>query len=116
MKKIIHNRGRCRICQTVIESKHVHDFVSCKCGAVSVDGGHEYLRRVGDIHLFEDLSEVEEVKEKAKSEITVTVGNEHYKFKISFAELFDSVVLQHLKDEIKRDSINEILDKGDNNG
>ena len=31
----------------MIESKHVHDFVSCSCGAIAVDGGHDYLRRCG---------------------------------------------------------------------
>jgi len=36
-----------------------------------------------------------------KSEITVNVGNETYKFKISFADLFDKIFLQPLKDEIK---------------
>ena len=33
------------ICGDEIESKHRHDFVTCKCGACSVDGGHDYLRR-----------------------------------------------------------------------
>lgn len=39
------NRAKCLKCGDVIESKHVHDFVSCKCGAISVDGGREYLKR-----------------------------------------------------------------------
>jgi len=57
--KIIRNRGRCLICNTIIESKHRHDFVWCKCGAVAVDGGNDYLKRVGKPSLFEDLSEFE---------------------------------------------------------
>jgi hypothetical protein len=24
----------------------MHEFVTCSCGRVSIDGGHEYLRRV----------------------------------------------------------------------
>lgn len=36
-------------------------FVTCKCGAVSVDGGHNYIRRCADsLEDFEDLSEYEE--------------------------------------------------------
>lgn len=42
---IIRNAIRCNICGEEIESKHRHDFVTCKCGSCSVDGGHNYLRR-----------------------------------------------------------------------
>ena len=42
---IIKNAIRCNICGEEIESTHRHDFVTCKCGACSVDGGHDYLRR-----------------------------------------------------------------------
>ena len=45
---IISNSATCRNCKDFIFSRHVHDFVTCKCGAISVDGGQEYLRRVGD--------------------------------------------------------------------
>lgn len=44
MSKIIRNRIKCKKCQDIIESKDVHDFQTCKCGAVSVDGGQEYQR------------------------------------------------------------------------
>jgi hypothetical protein len=37
-------RVRCLKCQDVIQSTHVHDFVRCKCGAIFVDGGSDYLR------------------------------------------------------------------------
>ena len=46
MKKIIKNAIRCTICGDEIESKHCHDFQTCSCGACSVDGGKEYLRRL----------------------------------------------------------------------
>lgn len=32
-------------CNELIESRHVHDYVSCNCGNIAVDGGKEYLRR-----------------------------------------------------------------------
>ena len=43
--QITRNAAKCLICEEVIESKHVHDFVTCKCGNLSVDGGLEYVKR-----------------------------------------------------------------------
>ena len=59
MRKIKSNKIRCRNCDEIIESVSVHDFKFCKCGAVAVDGGHEYLRRCGNLENFEELSEYE---------------------------------------------------------
>jgi signal peptidase I len=63
MKKLIRNRCQCRQCGDIIESKHTHDWVGCKCGAIFTDGGKDYVRRgyknKGDII---DLSEYQ-VKE-----------------------------------------------------
>ena len=56
MRKIIVNKIRCKRCGDVIESKSVHDFKFCKCEAVAVDGGHDYLRRLGETEDWEDLS------------------------------------------------------------
>ncbi len=65
MKKIIKNAIQCKLCGEVIESKHVHDFVQCKCGACAVDGGHDYLRRCfRDKDCYIDLSESIEISEE----------------------------------------------------
>ena len=40
------NRARCKACGDVIESKSRHDFVTCKCGSISLDGGRDYCRRL----------------------------------------------------------------------
>jgi len=62
--RIIKNKARCRKCGDIIESKYRHDFVSCKCGAIFVDGGHSYLRRgAKDLKDIEELSEEEEIGE-----------------------------------------------------
>ena len=53
---IIENTVACMSCGDKIFSRHRHDFVTCTCGAVSVDGGQEYLRRVGDFTNAMDLS------------------------------------------------------------
>ena len=50
------NQARCKRCGDLIESKYRHDFVSCKCGAIFVDGGNDYCRRGGNPEDFEDLS------------------------------------------------------------
>lgn len=60
---IISNKIRCKKCGEEIESKHRHDFVWCACGSVAVDGGHDYLRRIGKLDLIEDLSETKDEKE-----------------------------------------------------
>lgn len=65
MRKIIKNAIQCKLCGEVFESKHVHDFVQCKCGACAVDGGHEYLRRCfRDKDCYIDLSESIETSEE----------------------------------------------------
>jgi len=45
---IVSNSLTCGYCDDSIYSAHVHDFVTCKCGKTAVDGGQEYIRRVGD--------------------------------------------------------------------
>ena len=40
----MRNRVQCLICNEVIESKFTHDYVTCSCGNVSVDGGHDYCK------------------------------------------------------------------------
>jgi hypothetical protein len=42
---LLLNAVQCLSCDEVIVSRHRHDFKSCKCGNVSVDGGLEYKRR-----------------------------------------------------------------------
>lgn len=54
---ILRNRVRCLVCEAVIESVTRHDYVTCLCGAVSVDGGKDYLKRNGNMENWEELSE-----------------------------------------------------------
>ncbi len=60
--RIWHNRARCKKCGEIIESKHRHDFVMCKCGAVGIDGGTWYIRCTGmpdDMELLTELYDPE---------------------------------------------------------
>jgi len=60
LKKILCNKIKCKKCGDIIESKNRHDFVSCKCGSVAVDGGNSYLKRIGNREDWEELSEFTE--------------------------------------------------------
>jgi hypothetical protein len=66
--RLVRNAIRCLSCETVIESKSRHDFVTCPCGRVSVDGGLEYNRILwkGDEGLtYENLAVYETPEEVA---------------------------------------------------
>lgn len=41
---VLRNSIKCNHCNDEIESKHRHDFVTCKCGKISVDGGKDYRK------------------------------------------------------------------------
>ena len=45
MAGIIHNRAKCLLCGDIVESRYRHEFVTCKCGNLSADGGLSYLKR-----------------------------------------------------------------------
>ncbi len=59
-RRIIRNAIKCNTCGDIIESVYTHDFKTCSCGRVSVDGGHDYLRRCFKESQddYTDLSEV----------------------------------------------------------
>lgn len=49
------NSAKCRKCEDVIVSANKHDYVSCKCGAIALDGGSWYSRNIGNPEDFESL-------------------------------------------------------------
>lgn len=53
---IVSNQARCKKCGDVIFSRHRHDYVECSCGAISVDGGRDYLKRGGSLDHVEEQS------------------------------------------------------------
>jgi len=57
--EILRNMAKCRLCGDIIESKHRHDFVRCKCGSIFVDGGKDYLRRGGELNNIIEMTESE---------------------------------------------------------
>lgn len=61
---IIRNSARCKKCQEEVISRHRYDFVTCKCGALSVDGGLAYLKRCGNMEDREETSIIEEQEDR----------------------------------------------------
>jgi hypothetical protein len=42
----MRNRAKCKLCNEILESFHQHDYVTCKCGEISIDGGLQYLHAI----------------------------------------------------------------------
>lgn len=77
MDKIITNKIKCRTCGDVIESVFTHDLKRCKCGAVEIDGGKEYLRRSAKnlddiIELSTVINADDEIQEKDMIDIGIS--------------------------------------------
>ena len=66
-KQILVNQLQCNSCKDIITSYHTHDFKYCKCGKIAVDGGREYLRRVGELTGYTDLSMMDDGKHSTRS-------------------------------------------------
>ena len=59
IKVLTKNSIKCLICNTILESKHRHDYVKCHCpNETACDGGLEYQRTLAvDLDLIENLCE-----------------------------------------------------------
>lgn len=53
---ILLNQVECHKCRDQPWSADRHDYRPCKCGSIAVDGGMGYLRRVGDVTAYTELS------------------------------------------------------------
>ena len=78
----MRNRAKCKLCEEVIESLTVHDYVRCKCGEISIDGGRNYFKASAkNFHNFlrvDDEDNVVEVKLIDKSEVEEKVVEEEH--------------------------------------
>ena len=57
---IMSNKIKCKKCGDIIESKSTNDYKRCSCGAVAIDGGKDYLKRIGNEEDYEELSEIKD--------------------------------------------------------
>lgn len=53
---IVQNAVTCLSCGDFIYSAHRHHYNQCTCGAIAVDGGQDYLRRVGAVDACVEMS------------------------------------------------------------
>lgn len=69
MRKLTRNAAKCLLCGDIIESKSVHDFATCNCGNISVDGGLDYAKRCfKEYNTWEELCEWEEIEDTVPEE------------------------------------------------
>lgn len=57
---IISNKIKCKKCGDIIQSKSTNDYKRCSCGAIAIDGGKDYLKRIGYEKDYEELSEIKD--------------------------------------------------------
>ena len=75
IKVLTKNSVKCLICNTILESKHRHDYVKCHCpNETACDGGLEYQRTLAvDLSLIDNLCEyrtlTQESYDKEQAEI-----------------------------------------------
>lgn len=66
---ILLNQAQCNNCFDIITSKHRHDYVTCSCGNLSVDGGLDYTKRkfgdkgYSDISVYADEDDIKTIRE-----------------------------------------------------
>ena len=60
-EEIISNKIKCKKCGDIIESKSTNDYKGCPCGVVAIDGGKDYLKRIGNEEDYEELSIIKNV-------------------------------------------------------
>ena len=60
-EEIISNKIKCKKSGDIIEAKSTNDYKRCSCGAVAVDGGKDYLKRIGNEENYEKLSIIKNV-------------------------------------------------------
>lgn len=53
--RLVKNSAMCLKCKDIITSYTRYDFVTCRCHALSVDGGLDYVRRLGNQADFKNL-------------------------------------------------------------
>lgn len=74
----MRNRAKCKLCGDIIESTHKHDFVTCSCGEISVDGGDQYykanFRNIENLCFLDDKGNEIVSKCQAKKENFITVS------------------------------------------
>lgn len=72
------NRAKCKLCFDILESFHLHDYVTCKCGEISISGGNDKLEcSAKDWNNFLRIDDQgNEVVVKVKDSVEVSASND----------------------------------------
>lgn len=66
---LLLNQAQCNNCFDIITSKHRHDYVTCSCGNLSVDGGLDYTKRkfgdkgYSELSVYADEDDIAKIRE-----------------------------------------------------
>lgn len=63
----MRNRAKCALCEDIIESFHQHDYVPCKCGEISIDGGKTSFK--ASAHHWENFIRIDDNDKEIKPKI-----------------------------------------------
>ena len=112
IKVLTKNSVKCLVCNTILESKHRHDFVTCGCKNQTFnDGGLSYNRVGGkDLSLIENLCEYRTLtqesydKEQAELKVIQLAKNEQ--------GVKDGLLVKIGNDYYRKEIITLLYDKG----
>jgi len=66
---LLLNQAQCNNCFDIITSRSTHDYVSCSCGDLSVDGGTSYTKRnfgdkgYSELSVYADEDDIAKIRE-----------------------------------------------------
>lgn len=98
----MRNRAKCKLCLDIIESKDVHEYVSCSCKQISIGGGAEKFRcQAIDwnnfIRISDDGCEIPVKFEDTNNQ----EDSKHTKNNVENQRMTRSELMQHLADHIR---------------
>jgi len=95
----MRNRAKCKLCNTIIESFHQHDYVKCKCDEIAVDGGPDGCRVMAknwdNFLRVDDSGKEYPIKVKEKEEVPVKEEQFEDTYKPSLQDLL-SMLEDHI--------------------
>jgi len=65
----MRNRVQCLLCYDIIESKFRHDYVTCSCGNVSVDGGQDYCKVNFKTNKWRPINDEDGIREEIEKRV-----------------------------------------------
>lgn len=74
MASLLRSQLQCPFCDDIIASISRHDFRTCRCGALSIDGGLDYLRIAYDGRIAAKIEAEGSVKGMDRS---ISISGEH---------------------------------------